>query len=74
MQEELDIEITATENLKGAVANSDVCVTCTPSREYFLLKDYISPGTFIAAVGADSPAKRELEPSLLRLVEEVGFY
>jgi alanine dehydrogenase len=66
MHEELEIAITAAEDLKEAVATSDVCVTCTPSREYFLLKEYISPGTFIAAVGADSPVKHELEPSLLR--------
>jgi len=44
---------------------SDVCVTCTPAKQYFLRKEYVRPGTFIAAVGADSPDKQELEPALL---------
>jgi len=44
---------------------SDVYVTCTPAKQYFLRKEYIRPGTFIAAVGADSPDKQESEPALL---------
>jgi ornithine cyclodeaminase/alanine dehydrogenase len=44
---------------------SDVFVTCTPAKRYFLRKEHVRPGTFIAAVGADSPDKRELEPALL---------
>ncbi len=40
-------------------------VTCTPARAPYLKRDYIRPGTFIAAVGADSPDKRELDPSIL---------
>jgi alanine dehydrogenase len=44
---------------------SDICVTCTPSNRFFLKQDYVQPGTFIAAVGADSETKQELEPALL---------
>jgi alanine dehydrogenase len=44
---------------------SDVFVTCTPAKQYFLRKEYVCPGTFNAAVGADSPDKQELEPALL---------
>lgn len=40
-------------------------MTCTTSRRAFLKARDISPGTFIAAVGADNPEKQELEPSLL---------
>ena len=43
----------------------DVVVTCTPSKQPFLRSTAISPGTFVAAVGADSPDKRELEPEVL---------
>ena len=42
-----------------------ICVTCTPSKEYFLKREYVAPATFIAAVGADSEEKQELEPALL---------
>jgi alanine dehydrogenase len=45
---------------------SDVCVTCTPSRKPILNAQDVAPGTFVAAVGADSPDKQELDPELLR--------
>jgi len=61
----LRIDIEAVSDLQTAVRQSDVCVTCTPSKQYFLEKDFVASGTFIAAVGADNPEKRELEPALL---------
>ena len=44
---------------------SNVIITTTPSREYYIKKEWITPGTFIAAVGADSPGKQELQPELV---------
>jgi ornithine cyclodeaminase/alanine dehydrogenase-like protein (mu-crystallin family) len=51
--------------LAEAVRGSDVCVTCTPSRQAFLLREHVGPGTFVAGVGADSRGKHELDPRLL---------
>jgi alanine dehydrogenase len=65
LSEELGISIEAVNDLKEAAMQSDICITCTPSKKYFLRREYISPGTFIAAVGADSEDKQEIEPSLL---------
>ena len=65
LSKELGIAIKVVNDLKDAVMQSDICITCTPSKKYFLLREYISSGTFIAAVGADSEDKQELEPSLL---------
>lgn len=65
MSRALGIAVTPEPNLESAVQRSDVVITCTPSKEHYLLKNYVRPGTFIAAVGADSPDKRELEPTLL---------
>jgi len=65
MADELKIKVEAAQDLIKAMRASDVCVTCTPSRKYFLKKTDVSPGTFIAAVGADSEDKQELEPALL---------
>jgi ornithine cyclodeaminase/alanine dehydrogenase len=65
LAEELRINIEAVSDLQTAVRQSDVCITCTPSKQYFLEKDFVAPGTFIAAVGADNPEKQELEPALL---------
>ena len=59
----IDIEVVA--DLATAVGQSDVVVTCTPSKHPFLKKDFVAPGTFIAAVGSDNPEKQELEPVLL---------
>jgi ornithine cyclodeaminase/alanine dehydrogenase-like protein (mu-crystallin family) len=57
--------VEATKDLRAALRDSDVCVTCTTSRRAFLGVGDIAPGTFIAAVGADNPEKQELEPPLL---------
>ena len=65
LSDELGIEITPARDLAAALGDSDVCVTCTPSRGAFLMREHVRPGTFVAAVGADSPDKQELEPRLL---------
>ncbi len=62
---ELRIDITAVNDLETSVRQSDICITCTPSKHAFLKSDFVAPGTFIAAVGADSSEKQELEPGLL---------
>ena len=53
------------QNVSDAVKESDVVLTCTPSRQSFVKQLWIRPGTFIAAVGADNGDKRELEPEVL---------
>ncbi len=62
---ELAIEVTPNEPLAAAVRASDICVTCTPARQPILRAESMRPGLFIAAVGADSPDKQELEPTVL---------
>jgi len=62
---ELRLSIAAVTDLAQAVSRSDVCVTCTPSQSPLVRREDIRPGTFIAAVGADSPEKQELEPAIL---------
>ncbi len=63
--DELGIEVKAVRDLAKAVRQSDICVTCTPSRQYFLSREDVAPGTFIAAVGSDSEEKQELDPELM---------
>jgi alanine dehydrogenase len=65
LSKELGIEIEAVNELADAVQASHICVTCTPSKQYFLNREYVSPGTFIAAVGADNEEKQELDPALM---------
>ncbi len=51
--------------IKDAAPASDVIVACTTSLEPFLGPDDVGPGTFVAAVGADSPEKNEVHPELM---------
>lgn len=51
--------------LEAATAEADVIVTCTTSRRPFLEPRHVRPGTFVAAVGADSPDKSEIAPELM---------
>jgi alanine dehydrogenase len=62
---ELGIDIEAVTDLGPATRRSDVVVTCTPSRHPILGRPDVGPGTFIAAVGADSEEKQEIDPHLL---------
>lgn len=61
----LAIRAEATDALRAALAQSDVCVTCTPSRRAFVMKGDVRPGTFLAAVGADAEGKQEIDPALI---------
>jgi len=62
---DLRMSVTPVSDLTAAVRQSDICVTCTTSRQPLLGSDDVSPGTFVAAVGADNPQKQELHPSLM---------
>jgi alanine dehydrogenase len=62
---ELGFPIEVAADCADAVRRSDVAVTCTPSSRAFLRREDVRAGAFVAAVGADSPAKRELEGGVL---------
>ncbi|HET7189838.1 MAG TPA: ornithine cyclodeaminase family protein, partial [Gemmatimonadaceae bacterium] len=65
MARELGIDVVAIEDLSTAARRSDIIVTCTTARRWFLGRDDVPSGCFVAAVGADNPEKQELEPALL---------
>jgi alanine dehydrogenase len=65
MSAELGIDVRAVGGRATALAQSDVCVTCTPARTPFLSPDDVRPGTFVAAVGADNHDKSEIDPRLM---------
>jgi alanine dehydrogenase len=56
---------TMVSDLRAAVAESDIVVTCTTARRYFITRDMVRRGAFIAAVGADHEDKQEIEPQLM---------
>src|SRR5688500_16846821 len=53
------------DDLVEAARASDIIVTCTTATRYFVTPGMIRPGAFIAAVGADSENKQEIDPALL---------
>jgi alanine dehydrogenase len=61
----LGLRAEAAKDVRGALRVSDICVTCTPARRAYVMTTDISPGTFIAAVGADNHGKQELDPMLV---------
>ena len=65
MTGELGIPVTPALTLQDATRQSDVIVTCSTSRKPFLGKDDVPSGAFVAAVGADSHDKQELDVRLL---------
>lgn len=65
MRAALSLEVTAVREPAEATLRSNLVVTATTARSPFLTADMVMPGSFIAAVGADSPEKNELAPDLM---------
>ncbi len=66
MEREFGIPVHFIQDLSSEASRCQVIVTCTPSKTPYLNATDIRPGTTIAATGADSPAKQELDPHLLQ--------
>ncbi len=65
MSRELRFPFEVARSLGDAALASEVIITCTTAREPFLDETHVKPGTFVAAVGADSPLKNEIAPALM---------
>ncbi len=59
----LPVQIAA--DIGDAAVKSDIIVTTTTARTPLAFPAMLRAGTFVAAVGADSPAKSEIAPSLM---------
>jgi alanine dehydrogenase len=62
---QLKVDVRPVTDLATATLASEIVVTCTPSHRWIVGHGMLSPGAFVAAVGADSPEKQEIEPELL---------
>lgn len=65
MGRRLEIEIVPGTEVARHTLVSDLIVTCTPSTTPLLHYRDVSPGSFVAGVGADNPSKQELDPELM---------
>ena len=57
----LDVEVIAAADAEQVIRESQVVVTCTPSRQAYIHAAWLHPGLHITAMGADLPDKQELE-------------
>ncbi|MFP2925633.1 ornithine cyclodeaminase family protein [Pyxidicoccus sp. 3LG] len=66
MYQELNLPVRVEESVADAVADADIVVTATWSREPFLHPGMLRPGTHVITLGADEPGKAEVSAELLR--------
>jgi alanine dehydrogenase len=59
------LKVVCVDNVKSAINESDIVVTCTTSTTPIMDIGDVRPGTFIAAVGCDSENKSEIHPRLI---------
>jgi ornithine cyclodeaminase/alanine dehydrogenase-like protein (mu-crystallin family) len=65
------ITIKVAGSVEQCFAHADAVVTCTTSKRYFVTREMVRPGTYIAAVGADHEDKQEIQPELLAAAKVV---
>jgi alanine dehydrogenase len=65
MSDSLDISVEPVSD-PSLAASTDIIVTATTSDKPFLMDEWVGPGTHINAMGANSPAKRELDLALMK--------
>jgi ornithine cyclodeaminase/alanine dehydrogenase len=65
MSESLDMSVEPVSD-PSLAASTDIVVTATTSDKPFLMDEWVRPGTHINAMGANSPAKRELDLALMK--------
>lgn len=66
------IAVNAVGDHRQAARASDIIVTCTPSRDPILSADDLPRGVFVAAVGADSEEKQEIDAAALAECAVIG--
>jgi ornithine cyclodeaminase/alanine dehydrogenase-like protein (mu-crystallin family) len=65
LADRLGLEIAVAASVGEAARESDVILACTTAQQPYLDSSQVRTGTFIAAVGADSPFKNEVHPELM---------
>jgi alanine dehydrogenase len=61
-----DLELRPSTDIEQVVRGADVVVTATHAREAIVRDEWLSPGTHVAALGADLKGKQELDPQILQ--------
>jgi alanine dehydrogenase len=72
LSRECQADIETVRSVSRAIQRSHMIVTCTPATEFYVHKEDVAPGTFIAAVGADDSHKQEIDPAFLASAKVVA--
>ncbi len=59
------LQVSVCGSVREAVRDADIICTLTPSREPFLSRDMVKPGTHVNAVGTFTPVTREVASDLI---------
>ncbi len=71
LSERLDVDIRPTASIEEACRQAEIVVTATWSYTPLIQGEWVQPGTYIAAIGADAPGMQELDPRLLQRAKVV---
>lgn len=71
MGQRLGLEIEPCASIETAVRDAEIIITATWAYEVLVSEQWIRPGTYIGAIGADGPAMQELDPALLNRAKVV---
>ncbi|MCU1760468.1 ectoine utilization protein EutC [Pseudomonas sp. 14P_8.1_Bac3] len=63
------LTVSACASIEEAIADADIAVTCTPSREPLIEARHLHPGLHITAMGSDAEHKNEISPQALARVD-----
>jgi len=64
-----ELTVVAYASLDEALADADIAITCTPSREPLIHAHHLHPGLHITAMGSDAEHKNEIAPEALARVD-----
>ena len=65
------LNASATVDLEASVRKSEIIMTTTPAISALFHADWVSKGTHITAIGADSPGKQEVDQALIKRADVV---
>jgi ectoine utilization protein EutC len=64
-----DLTVMACASIDDALAEADIAITCTPSRDPLIQAHHLHPGLHITAMGSDAEHKNEIAPQALAKVD-----
>ncbi len=71
LQDEFNIDtddslnMTQVKDLESTTRNSDIIITCTPSRAAIIKADWVAEGTHLSCVGSDMKGKQEIDEQIM---------